>query len=59
MGFFYSLLDNSKMEIYLIQPIKSVVLEILKKLNCDPDGTKMPTVEKNYVCVNLPPGWLL
>ena len=47
--------DHSKIERYILQPVKSVVLEILNKLrrnrekssnSWDLDGTKMPTVEK-------------
>ena len=47
--------DHSKMERYILQPVKSVVLEILNKLRrtrqessarWDLDGVKMPTVDK-------------
>ena len=47
--------DHSKMERFILQPVKSVVLEILNKLrkskvkssnSWDLDGVKMPTVDK-------------
>ena len=47
--------DNSKIERYILQPVKSVVLEILNKLRrsvlhhsdgWDLDGVKMPTVDR-------------
>ena len=47
--------DYSKMERYIHQPVKSVVIEILNKLrrsreksnnSCDLDGNNMPTVDK-------------
>ena len=48
-------MDYSKMERYIYQPVKSVVIEILNKLrrsreksnnSCDLDGNNIPTVDK-------------
>ena len=62
-----SLLDigvaNSKMERFILQPVKSVILEILYGLRrsaphhskgLDLDGVRMPTVDKNDACGSLP-----
>ena len=55
-------IDNSKMERYILQPVKSLSLEILNKLRrCsresnttwDLDGVQMPKVEKNMVRMDL------